>query len=159
MLQGVWRLKAQVRRYIDAKRSLKTCFSKKSQKKFFCKKSRHCNHNNRTLFIIMYRWKFNTKCDHIAYIVFGNIWKHSMFHLRHQKRDQQVSIRSIVMEYFRSRIPDVLTFEENFHAWRFLFVKTPFKNIFKFQDEMDIKTKWWTGNKHTTERDRTRSVY
>ena len=119
MLQGLWRLKAQVKTYIDAKRSLKTCFSKKNPKNHFCKKSWRCNHNNRTLFIIIHRWIFDTNCDHIAYAVFGSIYNHSMFFLCHKKRDQQVWIRSITMEHFRSKIEDELTFEENFHPWRF----------------------------------------
>ena len=63
-----------------------------------------------------------------------------MFFLRQKKRDQQVSIRSIVMEHFRSRIQDVLTSEENFQWWRFLFVKRSSKNIFNFKEEKDIKT-------------------
>ena len=63
-----------------------------------------------------------------------------MFFLRQKKRDRQVSIRSIVMEHFRSRIQDVLTSEENFQWWRFLFVKRSSKNILNFKDEKDIKT-------------------
>ena len=59
MLQGLWRLKAQVRRYIDAKRSLKSCFLMKNPKMLSFKKIRF-----HTFMIIEFflNKKSNTKC-------------------------------------------------------------------------------------------------
>ena len=92
----------------------KRVFEEKMTKMIFCDKARCWNHNNRILFIIMHKWEFSNNCDHIAHITFGTICKHPIYRFHHQRHDLKLSIRSIVIEHFSSKIQDVLTYEEIF---------------------------------------------
>ena len=80
----------------------------------FCDKARCWNHNNRILFIIMHKWEFSTNCDHIAHTTFGTICKQPTYRMHHQRHDLKLLTRSTVIEYFSSKIQDVLTYEEIF---------------------------------------------